>query len=69
MGINEEAFQVLFVSVSVSDCKKYSQISDGLDAFGLSKVDLFLGLWAALIEKGLGLYSASGQVSGTSSAQ
>lgn len=28
------------LSVPVSGCKKYSQISDGLNAFGLSKVDL-----------------------------
>lgn len=46
-GIHEQAFQVMFcllrlVSVPVLDCKKYSQISDGLNAFVSYKVDIFL---------------------------
>lgn len=72
--IHEEAFHVVICLVWLvcswlSDCKKYSQLSDGLNSFALSKVDLFLGLWAALIEKGVGWYSVGGQVSGTSSVQ
>lgn len=62
-GIHGDAFHGL--SVPASDCKKYSQVSHGINAFALPKVGLLLGFIPALTEKGLGWYS----VSETSSVQ